>query len=862
MKPSPPKYLLRFFRWFCHPDLHPFIEGDLLELYEERVKDMGKKKANIRFAWDVLLLFRPSIIRPLNQSQSVNHTAMFRNYFTIALRTLWQQKGYSALNILGLSLGLVCTFLLVLWIRDEVAYDHFHEHDDQLYRVMRHVYSGDDIETSDRVTWNIAQVLKDQYPEVEEVAIITPARFVMQQDEQSIQEEGIYATPDFFRMFSWDLIQGEEADVIRRPSSLVISRTLAQKYFGDEWKSQALGSTVHDNVYGQGDFTITGVFEDIRFQSSLQFDFVLPMVVYEERNPWLYNWNNSGPRIFVQTQAGTDGAALSAKITDIQNEHIEGFRSDLFLQSYADQHLYSSFKDGKQAGGRIEYVRMFGVVALIILLIASINFVNLATARSMRRAREIGVRKAVGAKKGSLVTQFMGESFLLVFVAFGLAMVLVILALPFFNELTEKQVALASLSGSTFLLFSGIAILMALLAGLYPAFYLSSFDAVRILRGSFRLSGGGTQLRQGLVIFQFAISILLIGGSIIVYQQIDYIHAKNLGLDRENVISMRLEGDMRAKFGTVKEELLRSPGIASVTATSESPLEVGSNTHSVSWRGRDPDAQISMNILMVDFDFLETMKMKLVKGRNFDPKFGTDSFNYIINRRALEVMEFEEPLGEELSFWGATGTIVGVVEDFHMASLYSEISPTIIQLRPKATGQLFLRTQPGRTQEAIARLENIARQFNPSYPFEYDFLDDTFRQTYRSEMVVGKLAGYFTGFALFIACLGLFGLAAYAAERRNKEIGIRKVLGATVTSIVTLLSEDFLKLILIGSVIAIPVAWYVMHQWLQHFAYRIEISWWIFALAGLAALLIAWFTISFQSIKAALANPVDSLRNE
>ncbi len=855
----PPRWIDRLLESFCASHLLEEVQGDLHELYGEWVEKYGERKAKRLYAWHGIKFLR---LNNFNSLSIKSPTLMLKNYSIIALRTLWQQKGYSILNILGLSLGLVCTFLLVLWIRDEVAYDRFHERDDQLYRVMRHVYSGDDIETSDRVTWNIAQVLKDQYPEVAEVAIITPARFVMQQDEQSIQEEGIYATRDFFRMFSWDLIQGEEAEVLRSPSSLIISRTLAQKYFGDDWKSQALGSTVHDDVYGLGDFTITGVFEDIRFQSSLQFDFVLPMEVYEERNQWLYNWNNSGPYIFVQTQEGVDGAALSAKITDIQNEHIEQFRSDLFLQPYADQYLYSSFKDGKQAGGRIEYVRMFGVVALIILLIASINFVNLATARSMRRAREIGVRKAIGAGKRSLVAQFMGESFLLVLVAFGLAMVLVILALPFFNELTEKEVTLANLSGSTFLLFSGIAVLMALLAGLYPAFYLSSFDAVRILRGSFRLSGGGTQLRQGLVVFQFAISILLIGGSIIVYQQIDYIHSKNLGLDRENVISMRLEGDMRAKFGTVKEELLQSPGIASVTSTSESPLDIGSSTASVSWRGRDPDAQIIINILMVDFDFLETMKMELVEGRSFDTKFGTDSFNYIINRRALEVMEFEEPLGEQLSFWNASGTIVGVVEDFHMASLYSEIAPTIIQLRPRSTDHLFLRTQPGRTTEAITSLENVALQFNPEYPFEYNFLDDTFRQTYRGEMVVGKLAGYFTGFALFIACLGLFGLAAYAAERRNKEIGIRKVLGATVTSIVTLLSKDFLKLILVGFIIAIPVAWYLMSQWLQNFAYSIEINWWIFALAGLLALLVAWLTISFQSIRAAVANPVDSLRNE
>ena len=364
------------------------------------------------------------------------------------------------------------------------------------------------------------------------------------------------------------------------------------------------------------------------------------------------------------------------------------------------------------------------------------------------------------------------------------------------------------------------------------------------------------------MVFQFAISIVLIGGTLIVYQQMDYIHSKNLGLDRENVIYLRLEGAMREKFGTIREALRRQPGIASVTSTSENPLDIGSSTHQVSWRGKDPESQILMNIMMVDFDFPEVMKLKLSQGRSFEPRFSTDSFNYIINRRALEVMGFEEPLGEQLSFWGKTGTIVGVVEDFHMTSLYSEIAPTIIQLRPKSTWWMFLRTQPGRTTEALASLQEVAHQYNPAHPFEYHFLDESFRQTYHSEMVIGKLAGYFTAFALFIACLGLFGLAAYAAERRTKEIGIRKVLGATVVNIVSLLSKDFIKLVLIGLLVAVPIAWYVMQQWLQNFAYRIEISGWVFALAGLLALLIALLTVSWQSIRAALANPVDSLRNE
>lgn len=859
---KPPRLATRFLRWYCHPDLLDEVEGDLYELFERRVETGGLWKAKVRYWLNVLMFLHPDYIQKRKNHYTTNHTAMFKNYITIALRNLLRQKGYSLLNIVGLSLGLACTFLITLWIQDEMSYDSFHESGDRLYRVMRHVHSEGQIRTSDQVTWNIANTLKEEYPEVQDVSVTYPTNLVMSIGELSIREEGIYASPGFFDMFTWHLVQGEPKEVLRSPSSLLISSSLAEKYFGEDWRTKAIGGTIRDGVDGLGDFTVTGVFEDIPRHSSLQFDFVLPMQVYESRNDWLFNWMNSGVRIFARLHEGADEATLSKKITDIQNKHIEGFRSDLFLQPYTDQHLYSGFQDGVLTGGRIEYVRMFAIVALVIILIACINFMNLATARSMRRAKEIGVRKAIGAKRGSLVVQFMGESCLLVLIAFVLAMALIVIVLPFFNELTEKSLTVASLGGDMLLVFGSVGGVVALVAGLYPAFYLSSFDAVRILRGSFRLGSGGTLLRKGLVVFQFAISILLIGGTLIVYQQMQYIHSKNLGIDRENVIYMPLEGALREKFNTAKEQLRRQPGIASVTATSESPLDVGSSTHQVVWRGKDPDSQILMNILMADFDFLEVMKIKLAEGRDFDPRFGTDSFNYIVNRKAIEVMGFEEPIGEQLSFWGKTGTIVGVVDDFHMTSLYDEIAPTIIQLRPKATWLMFVRTQPGRTPEALASLQEISSQFNPAYPFEYHFLDESFRQTYHSEMVVGKLAGYFTAFALLIACLGLFGLAAYAAERRTKEIGIRKVVGATVTNIVSLLSKDFLKLVVIGFLMAIPATWYVMHQWLQHFAYRIEISGFTMLVAGLLALLIALITVSFQSVKAATANPVDSLRNE
>ena len=788
---------------------------------------------------------------------------MILRIFKTTFRSLFQRKNHSILNILGISIGLASTFLLTIWIFDEISYDLFHENGNRIYRVMRHVYSGDQINTSNRVTWNIADELKERYPEVEDVAVITPStNLVLDQDDLSVREWGRYATTNFFEMFSWRLIQGEPSMVLQDNKSIVISRSLAEKYFGNDWQQQAVGSTINDNVNNLGDFTVTGVFEDLPSQSSLQFDFVLPMEVFVKNNRWLFNWNNSGMHIFTQIREGADAMELSEKITNIQNDHIEQFRSDLFLQPYTDQHLYSGFKDGRLVGGRIEYVRIFSGVAVLILLIACINFMNLSIAHAMRRTREIGVRKAVGAGRRSLVKQFMGESFILVSIAFVLALAIVITFLPFFNNLTGKEVTISELTGNTFLKFAGIGVLTALLAGFYPAFYLSSFDTVRILRGTFRLSGGSALLRKGLVIFQFAISILLIFGTIIVYQQINYIHSKNLGLDRENVIYLPLEGQIRTKFSTIIEELRLKPGIAAVTSTSSSPLDIGSNTHSVAWRGKDPESQISMKIISVNFDFLDVMKMELAAGRGFDADFGTDTTNYLINQKALDVMGFEHPLGEQLSFWGKTGAIVGVVRDFHMSSFYSEIEPTIIQLRPRNTGWIYVRTNPGRTKDALAGIEEIFRQFNPEYPFEYHFLDESFREMYRSEMVIGKLATYFAAIALFIACLGLFGLAVYAAERRTKEIGIRKVLGATIVQIITMLNKDFLILVIIGFLITLPFALYLMNQWLQNFAYRIEINVFTYLLAGLAGVAVALLTVSWQAVSAALMDPVDSLKDE
>ncbi|MEM8486358.1 MAG: ABC transporter permease [Bacteroidota bacterium] len=791
--------------------------------------------------------------------------SMLKNYIKVALRALQRQKGYSFLNISGLSVGLACAFLLVFWIQDELSYDRFHENGDQIYRVMRHARFSNQVYTANDIPLKVAHVLADEYPEVESTVLMTrPEYLLFKRGELMANENGRHAGPQFFEMFSWDLIRGEPSQVLKDPLSIVISASLAEKYFGSDWveRGDIIGKTIH--VDNRQDFTVTGVFDDIPLNSSTRFDFVLPIEDYIRRSSGLDAWDNSSLRLFIQLREETNVAALGQKIIRIQDDHLDHsqFRSELFLQSYEDQHLYSNYENGVLSVSRVEYnIRIFGIVAFMVVLIACINFMNLSTARSVNRSKEIGVRKAIGAERRALIWQFMGESMLLVFAGVLLAMVLVLVALPAFNGLTEKSIDISDLRGSTLLLFAGIGTLTALIAGTYPALYLSSFSAVNILRGTFRLTGGSAQLRKGLVVFQFSMSILLIVGTVTIYQQIRYINSKHLGLDRENIVYTYMEEGIGKQFSTVKEELLQRPGIVSVTSASENPLEVRSNTHNFSWPGKDPDSEIPVHVISASLDFLEVMKMELVTGRDFDPDYGMESTKFIVNEEAVRAMGDDDPIGKQISLWGEMGEIVGVVKDFHMASLYAEIKPTVIQHR--TARWLFLRTEAGRTPEAIAGLKEVYDQFGAAYPLEYQFLDDSFRQAYHGELVIGKLAGYFSGFALFIASLGLFGLVSFVAQQRTREMGIRKVLGATISNLSLLLSKDFMKLVLIAFMITAPLAYFVMNYWLENnFAYRTELGPGVFMITGGLALLIALATVSYQAIRTALMNPVKSLRYE
>ncbi len=789
---------------------------------------------------------------------------MLRSYLRTAFRVFWRHKGFSFLNIAGLSVGLACSFLIIIWITNELSFDRFHENGEQLHNVMRNAHFTD----GQTFTWSsvpkpLADVLQKDYPEVEHVSLITwQRRLVFDHDGQTSREEGYNVGSDFLEMFSFPLLEGDPTTALREPSSVVISRGLAEKYFGSDWRvtNSVIGQTFR--VDDRREFTITGVAEKAPAHSSLRFDYLLPIEDFIQENDWVEDWGNSGLRILVQLREGTDVAAFNAKIETLIEDHNEHTDAEIFLRPYADQRLYSDYENGRLVGGRIEYVRMFAVVALFVILIACINFMNLATARSMRRAREIGVRKAVGAGRGAIARQFFGEASLLVFFAFVVALGLVACTLPAFNTLTQSEIALVDLGGAAAAAFVALGFLTAFIAGTYPALFLSSFSVIRVLRGSMRLSAGSATLRKGLVVFQFAMSILLIIGAVTVYRQIQFIQTKNLGLDRANLVYMPLEGGIRDQYDTVRQELERMPGVQIVTASSGNPLSIGQSTTSPVWEGKEPESDLLFHVISGDYEFLDAMKMRVTDGRRFERALASDTSNYILNQKAVEAMGLKDPVGQPLAMWGTDGTIVGVVEDFHMSSLHSEIEPTIIRLRPEDTRLLVVRLETGRTQEGLRSLEEIYARFNPGFPFEYDFMDDQFKETYRSEIVIGKLANYFTILAVFIACLGLFGLASYTTEQRSKEIGIRKALGATVANLVLLLSKDLVKLVLVAFVITAPLAYLLMQNWLEKFAYHVRLGVPVLLMAGVAAVLVAWLTVSYQSLRAATVSPVKSLRTD
>jgi putative ABC transport system permease protein len=792
---------------------------------------------------------------------------MFKNYLKVAFRALRQNKLFSGLNILGLSLGIACSLLILLWVQDERSVDGFHTNKSRLYVLYEREISPDKVDADYENPALLGDELKKTIPEVGmAVTIDGDDDFTFRGNDKTIKAKGGYAGDDFFRMFSFPLLGGNAANALSGPTDIAISNTLARKLFGSA--AAAMGQTLRRDLQNQWkNFTVKAVFDDMPSNSSLHFEFLINWQAFYEEHFWMKRWDNSGPMTVVLLQPNADPARVAAKLEHFLDKYdskpIPGYHVELEMQPFDEMYLHGNFKNGYLSGGRIEYVRLFTLVAIFLLLIACINYMNLTTARSLRRAREIGVRKVIGATKGSLIGQFLGEAILLAILAMAIALIAVWLLLPAFNSITGKQILMPFTNGLFWLETAGLSLLIGCLAGSYPALYLSSFRPVAVLKSAVRTGTGAVLFRKGLVVFQFALSILLIIGTIVVTRQVTYIQTMNLGYDREALLSIPIEGDLTQQYDIFKQQALYVPGVRQVTCMSQPPTDIDNGTVSVEWAGKPANFQPSFSYAVVGYGFTPTMKAQLLAGRDFSPAFPTDTTGFIVNQEAASLMGMRDPVGHELDMWDRKGKIIGVIKDFHFGSVHDPIKPLILLFKHQIDdGHILVRTDPGQTARALAGLKQLCRQLNPAFPFTYQFSDEAYQRLYKSETVIGTLSHYFAFLAILISCLGLLGLAIFTAEQRTKEIGIRKVLGAGTAQLFILLARDFLLLVLLAFVIASPVAAWAMQRWLEGYAYHAPLSGAIFVVAGLLAFAIALLTVGYHAVRTALANPVKSLRAE
>ena len=793
---------------------------------------------------------------------------MLKNNFKIAFRNLWGHKWFSLLNISGLAIGLAAGFLIFLYVSFELSYDGFHSKGDNIYRVVADIETPSEVIDADIPAWPVAPNLQTEFPEVESYVRIMNFEALVRKDNLKFNEENLIAADSaFFQIFDFELVQGNKDEVLKRPFTVVLSETTARKYFGNEnpvGKSLLMFEAGH-NV------EVTGVMADIPVNSQIHADFVVSMSTFTEN---LYQgvdeqWGNYGASAYILLEGGTDPDKLEKKFpaflekkSGTEMKESQMFVT-LFLEPFEEVYLHS--ERGGEIEGSINNVYVFSFVALFILIIACINFINLTTARSVERAKEVGIRKVIGAQKRQLGLQFLGESVIVCIIAFLLTLGLVQLLLPFFNQIAGKIVAenLFSYPSYIFLLFA-VALCLGLLAGIYPAIVLSSFKPVSVLKGRFSAGRKGVVLRKGLVVSQFIISIVLIIGTLVVYSQMNFMRNTELGFNKEQVVV--LQTNPGPSQGAMQEAIENIPGVLGSSFGSSVPGGGNSAAYS-ELENKQGDLQIAnLDLYFVDFDYIPLFDLEMVAGRGFSRDFATDTTKaMVINERTAQLLGYsspEEAVGKRFKQWGREGKIIGVVQDFHFTSLKEKIEPLTMRIEPSRNQLLAVKVDSRNIKSTIASLEEEWNKFIPERPFDYYFLDEFFDRQYRAEERFGNLVLYFSILAIFISCLGLLGLASYSTLQRRREIGIRKIVGASVTGIVHLLSYEFLKLVLIAFVIASPIAWLLMNSWLQDFAYRIDIKWWVFALAGFSALSIALLTVSVQAIKAAVANPVKSLRTE
>jgi len=817
---------------------------------------------------------------------------MIRNFLKIAWRNVVRHKAHAAINVTGLALGMTCCLFIFLWVQDEKGIDNFHSNGKDLYvlyattKANGQVSAGYNMSTKfDTATrpYKRSYLVEDAKAAVP--GIIDYANYAtgydlpwghpetLQVGEKIVKMNGSRAGADFFKMFSFPIIAGSNAaTALNSRANMAISRHTAEVFFGTP--ANAIGKSIrYENKYS---FIVSSVFEDVPEHSSLKFDFVLSWELQDR----MLEWSSNNFDTYIQLADSADPKQVEAALNRSLRDRLvfsggfiypvisKGSEYHVGLQRFGDRYLHNIFVNGKPTEGRIQYVKMFSEVAIFILIIACINFMNLATARSVKRAKEVGVRKVVGSSRGNLVGQFFGESLLFSFLAMVLSIVLLIVLLPAFNSFTGKQFDFPLVHLSFWVSLISLALITGLVAGSYPALYLSSLKPVRILKGTLRFTRGATWFRKGLTVFQFVMSIILLIATMVITRQTSYVQNAHLGYDKENMIYTRIEGELsqKNKYLLFKQEALKMPGIAMVDRTTEVPQAMNFvvNDDQITWQGKNKTNVVGVKPASVGFDFVKIMKLQMAEGRDFSPANPTDSTDaFLVNEEAVKEMGWKDAIGKSVQAWAKKGHIIGVLKDFHTQSLHEPIKPILLDIKEgEYFGVIVVRTQPGKTREAIASMAKVYRDLNPKYPFSYQFVDQEYKKLYSSELIISQLSIVFAVVAILISCLGLLGLVMFSAEQRIKEFGVRKVLGASLSQLMALFASDFLKLVLIAFMVAAPLGWYAMSRWLQDFAYKIDLSWWIFVVAGIGSLAIALFTLSYEAFKTAAANPVKNLRSE
>lgn len=792
---------------------------------------------------------------------------MVKNYFKIAFRNILRNKGYSAINIIGLAIGMAAAMLILLWIEDELSYDEFHENKYRIYEVWNRKSNEGEISCSNSVSAPTARAIEKDLPEVERAVRVTRGgNSLLSVGDKKIIRSGSTVDTGFLQMFSFPMLKGNASTALNDTYSVVITEKTAKILFGNE---AAMGKIIR--LGDKENFTVTGILKDLPTNTIFKFDYLLPWSSLKYREGTDLGWSDNSTPTYILLKANANFASAASKIKTLRQKYSKEaikMNWELFLYPLNRWRLYSSFTNGvEDNGGRSTFVKLFGIIAGFILLIACINFMNLSTARSEKRAKEVGIRKVAGAQKGSLISQFIGESVFIAFLAGLVAIIIVLISLPGFNQLTDKKLFINFGSTDIWLAIIGFILFTGLLAGSYPAFFLSSFQPVAVLKGTFKKAHALVTPRKVLVVLQFTFAIILIICTIIVKQQIDYGRNRETGYNKDNLICHFITGDIPVNYQLIKNELLSSGIVKSITKTNSPLTDIWSDGWGQNWEGKDPEDRTSFDRYMADEGLGVTAGLQFIQGRDFDlKKFPTDSTGLIINEASLKLMKFKDPIGKKVSDLGIEWHIVGVVKDFILTSPYEPIRPLLIcgakeNFMSLQVMQMKLNGNNS-TAQNLEKAEAIFKKYNPDYPFEYKFVDEAYAEKFDDEKLQGSLAALFAGLTVFISCLGLFGLATYMAENRIKEIGIRKVLGASVVSVTKLLSRDFIKLVIIAIMVASPIAWYSMNEWLSNYDYRIEMHWGIFVVSGLLAISIAVLTVSFQAIKAALTNPVKSLRTE